>query len=60
VSLLRPAVSIPFLAGLGGFLYFAFGRGYPFGLALLMGAALMLLGWTGARTWKGLRDLGRH
>jgi hypothetical protein len=57
VSVLRPAAVIPLLAGIAGFLYFAYGRGYPFRLALLMGAAFMLLGWTGARTLKGLRGL---
>jgi hypothetical protein len=60
MSVLRPAVSLPLVAGVGGFLYFAFGRGYPFRLALLMGAALMLFGWAAARTWKGLSDLGKQ
>ncbi len=59
MSVARLGVLLPLVAGVAGFLYFAFGRGYPFELALLMGAALMMLGWAGARTFKGLRDLGR-
>ena len=53
----RLGVALPLLAGVGGFLYFAYGRDYPFEFAALMGAAMMLLGWAGARTWKGVRDL---
>ncbi len=59
MSVARLGVLLPLVAGVAGFLYFAFGRGYPFQLALLMGAALMLLGWAGARTFQGLRDLNR-
>ncbi len=59
MSVARLGVFLPLAAGVGGFLYFAFGREYPFELALLMGAALMLLSWAGVRTFAGLRDLNR-
>jgi hypothetical protein len=53
-------VLIAAAAGIAGFLYFSTIRGYPFQLAMLMGAAMMFLGWAGARTWKGLRGLARR
>ncbi len=59
MSLIRAGVVLPLLAGVAGFLYFAYGRAYPLELALLIGAALMMLVWAGARTFKGLRDLNR-
>jgi len=50
VKRLRPL--IPLAAGVAGFLYFVYGREYPFKLALLMGAALMVLGIAALRTWQ--------
>lgn len=60
MSFLRSGVALPLVGGLAGFLYFAYGRDYPFRLALVMGAAMMMLGWVAARTWKGLRGDRRH
>ena len=57
MSLLRPRVVVPLTGGLLGFFYFAYARDYPFRLALLMGAALMVLGWVAVRTWERVRDL---
>ena len=46
---------IPLAAGVVGFFYFVYGRDYPFKLALPMGAALMVLGIAGLRTWERMR-----
>ena len=48
---------IGFAVGLAAFGYFSLVRDYPFQLALLMGAALMVLVLAGVRTWDGLRAL---
>lgn len=53
-------VLIAAAAGIAGFVYFSTMREYPFQLALLMGAAMMFLGWAAARTWEGLRGLTRR
>lgn len=53
VKRLRPL--IPLAAGVAGFLYFVNGRDYPFKWALLMGAALMVLGIAALRTWERMR-----
>ena len=51
----RLRLLMPLVAGVLGFLYFAYARDYPFELALLMGAALMVLGIAALRTWERMR-----
>ena len=46
--------------GVLAFAYFLYVREYPFRLALMMGAALMVLSWAAIRTWDGLRAMSRR
>lgn len=57
MSLVSLRVVVPLAGGILGFFYFAYARDYPFKLALIMGAALMILGWVAVRTWERVRDM---
>lgn len=57
MSVARLRVLAPFAAGLAAFFYFAYLRDYPLRLAMVMGAAMMFLGWGAVRTWERMRDL---
>lgn len=50
---------LPLVAGVGAFLFFVYARDWPLALALLIGAAIMMLGWVAARTFERLRDMSR-
>ncbi|MDX1642952.1 MAG: hypothetical protein R3244_01200 [Thermoanaerobaculia bacterium] len=56
---MRKRVWVPAAVGVVTFAYFFTGRDYPLVLALLVGAAVMLLGWASVRTWDQLRGLRR-
>ncbi len=58
LSLSRLALIAPFVAGLATFLVFVYVRDWPALLALVIGAAVMALGFVVARTWERLRNLG--
>ena len=57
MSLPRLRTFMPLCAGIIGFTYFVYARDYPFRLALMMGAALMVLGFAALRTWERLRQM---
>ena len=54
----RLGLLVPFAAGVGTFLYFVYLRGWPALLAVVIGGAVMFLGFAAARTWQRLRSLG--
>ncbi len=56
---MRKRVWVPAAAGVVAFAFFYTGRDYPLELALLVGAAVMFLGWASLRTWDQLRGLRR-
>ncbi len=57
---MRRRVWVSAAIGVISFVYFYAGRDYPLELALLVGAALMLLCWVGIGTWEQLRGLRRR
>lgn len=57
---MRKRLWVPAAAGVVAFVYFYTGRHYPLELALLVGAAMMFLGWASVRTWDQLRSLRRR
>lgn len=57
---MRRRVWVSAAIGVISFVYFYTGRDYPLELALLVGAALMLLCWVGIGTWEQLRGLRRR
>lgn len=57
MTVARLRTIIPLSGGMLAFLYCVYGRDYPFRLALMVGAAVMFLGFAAIRTWERMRQM---
>ena len=57
MSAARLRTIVVFAGGMLAFLYCLYGRDYPVRLALMVGAAVMFLGFAAIRTWERMRQM---